>query len=470
MRVAVIGAGAAGLAAAKALAEVGLRPTVFEESDEIGGLWVYREHGLGPAYRSLRTNTSKQITAFSDVPFPADAPDFPARAEVEAYLRRYAQTFGLMPMIRFRRRVEFLRPGERDGWLVKVDRGAEEAFDAVAVCTGIFRKPSVPSTPGFSTFAGRTLHSLDYRVPEPFAGQHVLVVGIGSSAADIAADLVGTAGRVTLSVRRGAWVAPRFVAGRPLDHYATRLAMMLPASARAGRRIQLVLGEYTRRGVEPPTGVWARANVPFDMVNAPNVGSDALLPHIRSGEIEVYPAIKQIGGSKVIFADGRELCPDGIIFGTGYGLDFPFLPPELQPWKDAVSGLFRLVFDPERPTLPFIGVCRVHGPILPIVEMQARWAAQVLCGRAHLPSSAETRAEIQQRSQRQLAAGGSPIRVSLLPYLDELAAEIGARPRLWRHPALLPALMTGPPVAAQYRLDGPGTWPGACRVILEARR
>jgi cation diffusion facilitator CzcD-associated flavoprotein CzcO len=110
MRVAVIGAGASGLAAAKALVEVGLTPVVYEAAAAVGGLWVYREQGRGPAYRSLRTNTSKQVTAFSDLPFAGELPDFPARAAVEEYLRAYADRFGLWPLIRFGCRVRCVLP------------------------------------------------------------------------------------------------------------------------------------------------------------------------------------------------------------------------------------------------------------------------------------------------------------------------------------------------------------------------
>jgi dimethylaniline monooxygenase (N-oxide forming) len=468
MRVAVIGAGAAGLAAAKALCEAGMTPEVFEETETVGGLWVYREDGFGPAYRSLRTNTSRQITAYSDFPFSPGVPDFPTRVEVERYLQRYAETFDLVPLIRFGCRVDAVCARER-GWSVTAGSWTGD-FDAVVICSGIFRKPAFPALPGRASFAGGMLHSLDYRRPEPFAGRDVLVVGLGSSAVDIAADLVGTAARVTLSVRRGAWVAPRFVAGRPLDHYAGRLAAALPARLRTHRRRALLLGEYARRGVDPPATVWAHAGVPFDPEKAPGVGSDSLLPRVMAGEIRVVPAIEQISGRHVILTHGRRLQPDAIIFCTGYGLEFPFLPAGSQPWQDASTGLYRLVFPPHAPTLPFIGVCRVHGPILPIVEMQARWMARVLTGERHLPPAAVMRAEIEERWKRQVAIGDSPIRVSLLSYLDEIGSQIGSRPHLWRHPRLLHALLSGPPVAAQYRLEGPNVWPDAAATILEAAR
>ena len=65
-RVAVIGAGAAGLASARWLIEAGLEPAVFERTGAVGGLW---RPDTGLAYPSLRTNTSKQKTAFSDLAF-----------------------------------------------------------------------------------------------------------------------------------------------------------------------------------------------------------------------------------------------------------------------------------------------------------------------------------------------------------------------------------------------------------------
>jgi dimethylaniline monooxygenase (N-oxide forming) len=335
----------------------------------------------------------------------------------------------------------------------------------VLVCTGIFSRPHQPGISGLEGFTGRVLHSIDYRVPEVFAGQVVLVVGLGSSAVDVAIDLAGISGSVTISTRRAVMIVPRTIGGRPLDHHLSRLIMHLPARLRDRWRRQLVLGEYGRRGIDDPLAIWRRAQVPFDPATAGGVASDDLLPRLLSGEIGLRPAIKHIEGPEVIFADGSRLRPDTIILCTGYELDFPFLPAGLRPWMDEESGLYRLVFPPGHPTLAFIGACRAQGPILPIVEMQARWATQVLAGTVRLPAPAVMWAEINERWRRQADRRDSPIRVVLLPYLDELGEEIGVRPRLWRHPLLLRALLTGPPVAAQYRLDGPHRWSGAAAIV-----
>jgi len=468
-RVVVIGAGAGGLAAGRALREVGLEPVIVEQSDVVAGLWAYRRHGPGPAYRSLRTNTSKQITAFSNAPFAAGLPNFPGRADVEEYLIAYGAD--LLPSIRFGWEVRSLESMAGGRWQLTLradGRESIETFDAVLVCSGIFRRSVMPVVPGQHDFTGHIRHSMDYRTSEEYAGQTVLVVGLGSSAVDIATDLLDAAAHVALSVRRGAWVAPRTVHGHPRDHQGARLTLLLPASVRARQSRRRLLREYAQRGIADPRAVWERANVPFHPTTAPSVTSDALLDRLNSGAIDAHPHIERFDGAEAIFTDGSRERPDTVIFCTGYGLDFPFLPASLRPWTEAGGGLYRLVFPPEHPSLAFIGVCRVQGPIFPIVEMQARWAARALVGEARLPSPAAMCHEIERRRQTQQRRHGAILRVSLLPYLDQLGAEIGVRPRLWRHPSLLRPLLTGPPVAAQYRLEGPDRWTGAAAAIREA--
>lgn len=465
MRAAVIGAGAAGLATAKALREVGLTPVVFEATETVGGLWVYRDDpATGPAYRSLRTNTSKQVTAFSDFPFDDAAPDYLTREAVEGYLRAYAIAFGLMADIALSHEVHAVE-WTRGGWRVRgvSPTGAfDERFDVVAVCAGIFRASLLPAIPGLETFTGTVIHSREYRVPEHYAGRRVVVVGLGSSAADVAMDLLPHAARVSIAVRRGAHVASRAARSRPSDHRATRLLAWLPRPAAA--RI------LRRNSVGTAAALWQAAGIPFDPATAVRVVNDDLPVALRSGTIDLRPAIERVEGEYVLFVDGRCERADAIVFATGYRIDVPFLPDERQPWRDVRQGLFRLVFDPLHPTLPFIGVCRVAGPVFPIVEMQARWAAQVLTGRVALPPVAEMRAEIAARWATRGPGNDPPIRVQLLPYLDELGAAIGVRPRLWRHPTLLRALLAGPATAAQYRLRGPHAWDGAAAAVRAAAR
>jgi hypothetical protein len=51
------------------------------------------------------------------------------------------------------------------------------------------------------------------------------------------------------------------------------------------------------------------------------------------------------------------------------------------------------------------------------------------------------------------------MQVQLLEYVEDLAAMLGVRPHLWRHPGIAPRWFLGPFSAAHYRLDAPGEKP-----------
>ena len=118
-RVAVIGAGAGGLCAAKYMKGAGFDVTVFELGSQIGGLWCYmNDNGLSSAYRTLHINTSRGVTQFHDLPFDDDVQPFPDHWDMHKYLVRYAEHFGITPLIRFNSEVTQVAPadsGHEDG-------------------------------------------------------------------------------------------------------------------------------------------------------------------------------------------------------------------------------------------------------------------------------------------------------------------------------------------------------------------
>ena len=109
-RVAVVGAGPSGLAAAKHALEAGFEVTVFEASGALGGQWQTTAAHSG-VWPGMHTNTSRAMTAFSDFPAPADHPLHPAAEQIQAYLEAYARVFGVVDRIRFDTRVDEVRPG-----------------------------------------------------------------------------------------------------------------------------------------------------------------------------------------------------------------------------------------------------------------------------------------------------------------------------------------------------------------------
>jgi dimethylaniline monooxygenase (N-oxide forming) len=464
-RTAIIGAGACGLIAAKCLLDEGIEPVVFEQSEKIGGLWNYSEDlpdGGSLAYRSLRTNTSKQTMALSDYPFPETLPDFPSRAEVLHYLNDYVDHFGFRGCIQLDTTVERIMPQQGNKWKVTVRStdGAKrvENFDAVIVCSGLYRYPAVPNYPGADIFQGQITHSSSYKGPEGYADKDVVVIGVGSSGVDIAVELSKVAHRVQLSTHKGAWFLPHYVGRRPYDHQLTRLSTMLPYRVRMYFFRQLVLREYRRLGVIHLLSTWKMPLPEFDVWRTRLTPGSELLKRIATGAIEVHPAVAQLEGDEVIFVDSVRVRADAIIHCTGYTFDFPFLDSSLVEVQGDTVELYQHVFHPTLVNLAFIGFCIATGPLWTVAEMQARWVARVFAGAVKLPSSLQMLGAIQHQREEHIRLGAHPMRVQLFEYMELIAKSIGVRPRLLRRPRLLLRLLTGPLTASQYRLDGPGRW------------
>lgn len=430
MRVAVIGAGAAGLVSARWLIEARFDTVVFERTAAVGGLW---RPDTGLAYPSLRTNTSKQKTAFSDLPFDGELPDFPGRDDVLAYLERYADRTGVRSCIRFHHAVGAVRPAGA-GWTVDGER-----FAAVVIATGLFASPVEPPLPGRGRFRGTIMHSGEFRDPAAFAGLDVIVAGPGSSGADIACDLAGVARSVGLAMRSVPVFAPRYHRGRPNDHRLTRLHRRLPLGIRRWLARRVIAPEYRRCGLR------------LEQLGPTVTPGTRVLEEVASGRIVFRPALVGLDDGTAMFADGSRATADAIVLATGYAPSFPFLPDGLPPTFDGALALYRLVFPPGVAGLAFVGMTRVAGAVFPVAEMQARWAAAVFAGRAALPPPDVMRDEIEGRIARAHAARDDQMRVDQLAYLDDIASRIGAKPSLWRHPRLL----VSPVSARDYRRDPP---------------
>ncbi|XP_063283586.1 flavin-containing monooxygenase 5-like [Pelobates fuscus] len=228
--VAIIGAGSSGMSAIKCCLDEGLEPTCYEKTDDVGGLWRYKdkpEDDRASIYQSVVINTSKEMMCFSDYPIPDDFPNFMHHSKVMEYFRMYAQNFNLIKYIQFKttvysikKRPNFTTTGK---WIVIIECDGEQerrVFDAVMVCTGHHSTPYLPlhSFPGIEMFKGQYIHSRNYKTPYDFQGKKVLVIGIGNSGVDIAVELSRTAERVFLSTRKGAWIVNRISdGGYPVD-------------------------------------------------------------------------------------------------------------------------------------------------------------------------------------------------------------------------------------------------------------
>ncbi|XP_066300044.1 uncharacterized protein [Branchiostoma lanceolatum] len=421
LRVAVIGAGPAGLCAARFLSAEPDRylPTVYEQTSAVGGTWVYTDrtgtdqHGLplrSNMYRNLRTNVPKEAMVFPDFPYDSRLPSFLPHKEVLRYLENYTEHFGLHKYIQSLNRVDAVKPVHvHDGvkWQITTsdvtapDIPNTEQFDAVMVCNGgRYSVPYTPVIPGTDQFQGRTLHSHDYRVPEPFRGRNVVVMGAATSGIDLCVELAQVAERVVISH-----------SNPPIMKIHN-----LPPNATQASRVESIVGPNTVR-----------------------------------------------------FQDGQEFHADDIVYCTGYRLSFPFLTPEcdITLHQGRAYPLYKHVLNTTYPTMSFAGLTH-HALTFALFQLQVKLALGVLDGSISLPSKAAMDQDIDQDFKTRLEAGLAPRKAhAIFPLYMSYVTDLA---KMTRQP--FPQAQTSMFLDAfarrfsdpqhfrnaEYKLTGPETW------------
>ncbi|MGX7872235.1 flavin-containing monooxygenase [Mesorhizobium sp. ORM6] len=324
--VAIIGAGPAGLAVAACLRQAEVDFILLEKEQQAAPAW--RRH-----YERVHLHTTKRYSSLPFVPFPKHYPRYVPRDLFVDYLDAYAQRFDLKP--RFGETVEAITREGR-GWRVDATSGPLSAKHVV-IASGYNAEPLRPGFAGIDTFTGKTLHSADYRNATPFAGQSVLVIGMGNTGAEIALDLAENGARPTISVRGGVHIVPRELFGVPIQMVgmATRLGPQRVNDVLFPIILDLVQGRLEKYGLRRPRQGLLKQIAVASRIPVIDIGT---IGKIREGEIKVAPDIAEISERRAHFADGKQGEFDAIIFATGYRPGYArFLEPGIQPDRSGVT-------------------------------------------------------------------------------------------------------------------------------------
>jgi len=392
--VCVIGAGSAGIAMCRSLALRGISFDCFERRAAVGGLWRYdAADGRSCAYDSLCPNTSRRVMQYPSLPMPDDFPHYPHHTLVARYFDGYVDHWGVRERIRFNTEVSAVEPLAGGGWQVRLGDGATHRYRAVMVASGgRHGEPAYAQLAG--QFAGRTLHALDYHDASELAGQHVLVIGLGATSADVAPEIARVAAATCLSARTGHYVVPKLVLGRPVDETSPLLRRLSPEARRPLLRAMLAIvnGAPTNYGLPQP---------PYAPGRGPLIATTELLPAIAHGRLTVAPQAVRAEGHCVHFADGSRREFDAIVHCTGYRIAFPFLDERLVVGGDDAPPLYHLAVSPEHPDLYFVGLVHSMTALMPVAEAQAEWIGDLLAGSVRLPERGAMWATIRAARARQ---------------------------------------------------------------------
>lgn len=397
-QVCIIGAGSSGMVAVKAMKEKGISFDCFEKGSDIGGNWRFNnDNGVSSAYRSLHINTNRKAMAFADYPMPEHYPMYPHHSHIIKYFDGYVEHFGLRNHITFNTTVTDVSQQADNTFVVTLDNGQKHTYQYVIVANGHHWMPRFPTPPFNGDFAGEIIHSHNYKEAVQVKDKDVLIVGIGNSAVDIAAEAARMhTGKVVISTRSGAHIKPNWLWSMPFDNLANAFTSKLPLRV---QRFVLSIVLWLARGKQEDFGV-PKPKRPL-LSEHPTLSQDLLYLSGR-GLIGFKPNIKEFEGKTVVFEDGSRQDFDIIIYATGYKICFPFLKhyPEFDVEESNNLRLYKRVIHPDFQNLFFVALLQPLGAIMPLAELQAKWIAKIVAGECKLPAKDEMLRSIEKDAKK----------------------------------------------------------------------
>ena len=468
-KVAIIGAGVAGLATARALLSAGIDCEIFERAERLGGVWADGYHNFG-------VQVQKELYEFPDWPLPPDTPNFTPGPVFQKYLEDFTDHFGLRPHLHLACQVTQIEPlegggaGWRVAWREREDqeegqgKGLEHSADfaRLVIATGLYsNKPHIPEFPGREDFPGQVLHNSELKTPGPLVDQRVAVIGFGKSATDAVLEAQAVGREAHLVFRRVHWPVPRNLAGLvpfkwgmlnrmtacliPPHMHPTPLVRALHSLGKPlpwifWRIVELLLTVQFRLWSKTANGKSFKPGVPVEIGcfdEATMVPRPPLYRAFRKGGIKPYLAgVERFTANGLKLTDGTELQVDKVVCATGWQNDHAILPDSvLDTLGRDEDGfyLYRHILNPELPNLYFIGRASTFLSVL-TYALQARWLADLLKGRVTLPEKAAMQQEIHRMKEWKRAwmptnaSRGARVLLHQMNYHDELLRDRGVRP------------------------------------------
>ncbi|KAL5377267.1 hypothetical protein DPSP01_009928 [Paraphaeosphaeria sporulosa] len=418
IKVAIVGAGPAGMTALKEFRDLGFDVTVFEKRSDVGGVWAWTEDAESTtALKETKLCNNKYSLALSDYAMPKDFPWTVSAPELGSYFSAYAKHYDLYPNIHFNKTVTKLtRDHANQKWQLNFADipSNPQSFDKVVWATGGFVKPKALTLPGQESFKGRILHSSQGRDLSAFKNQNVVVLGIGNTAADVANALVQhSAGKIYFSHRRGARVLRPSDAktGIPSDVMLT--TGLVPLTWFLQKHCPSVYGWMMDSAVAQNFKEnWGANDPAWGLAQSPSMGdgqhvvvcTQDLVPNIQAGRILSVPGIKRItGGSTVEFDDGRTATDvDAIILCIGYTDDMDLVTEAIDMTaaegdSPALPNMYMNIFPPTyADSFAHISLTHLLGPQIPGRVLAALALPQIWANRSPLPPTSEMRTWISR--------------------------------------------------------------------------
>jgi cation diffusion facilitator CzcD-associated flavoprotein CzcO len=318
-RIAIVGAGFAGMGMGIRLLQQGVEDFVILERDtDVGGTWSAN------TYPGCQCDIPSHLYSFSFAPNPDWTRTYPKQPELRAYLRKVSEDFGVRPYIRLGCEVTGAAWDEgASRWSIESTKGAMTA-DVLINAPGPLSEPRIPEIEGLDRFAGDVFHTARWDHDADLAGKKVAVIGTGASAIQAVPELQKVAGHLTVVQRTPPWVVPHN--DRPITAVEHRLYERVPLLQKIARtgvywgRELLVPALAYKPGLMKVVERLARRHiaqqVPDPALRAKvtpdyTIGCKRILPSNKW-----YPALGE-ANVDLVTAGVTEVRPDGFVDGDG---------------------------------------------------------------------------------------------------------------------------------------------------------
>jgi len=447
----IVGGGWSGLYAGKYAKAEGLEVCILEARESLGGVWNFSEcKAHVTVMQDTVSSSSRAVTEASDFAMSDAVGNFMHHRDVFKYLEAYADHFDLLDQIHFNCHVVSAeKDAARGVWTIHTADGRAFKARHVVICAGVHQSareigPPVDSFKGYVYHAGEFKHFDDF---DPGEEDHVVVYGGGETASDIISILAKKRCKLTWAIRGGQHFfrkTPKHAhqdAGEydrwdnALDTQGTVLHTLFTnfSKSKPGMRWGCNLSStgtvfsYQGHGI----AAWESSADWFHGFFNKNAH---VLDHVWNGRVKAAPGIQSCEGRKICFEDGTNAEATHIICCFGYVPDLQFLL-ELAH-RVPTHLLYGLVFNPDDPTLSYIGYARPTVLSLPFMaELQCMWASAVWSGRLILPDSETMRASAKRDYEERKAffpQYTNPNVINPFTYTGYLLRKIGTSRRAWK--------------------------------------
>lgn len=303
-KIVIVGGGSSGLSMAGALQQHGLPAVILDAGSRTGDVWRNR-------YDRLHLHTIRSLSHCTHGEIPDSYPRYIGKETFADYLRDYARQKQLD--IRYNTGVTRISKSDNT-YLIETENGDTFHAEHCIIATGVNREPFIPEWKNREDFQGTITHAIHHKTGKDYAGQRVLVVGIGNTGAEICVDCVENgATLVHNSIRTFPTIVPRNPLGIPLHTWAIAL-FKFPEDFK-DKLLSLItrvqLGDLTQYGLKTPQWtIFKDRRIPMIDVGYAN--------QLKRGNINVQPDIECFTSKGVQFVDGTKVEYDTVIAATGY--------------------------------------------------------------------------------------------------------------------------------------------------------